>query len=174
MEHLDSGDYGDKFSSFFRYYKDLGEGSFGKVVKAADRYTGRICAVKIIKKRKLTEEIVEELRREALVLSELDHPNIVKFINVKESNLRIFISMEYVRGGTLGEYMRKKKMSEKKAKQAMKGILRAVEYLHSHGIVHRDMKPDNILISHTHDLSMLKIADFGLSTQLVDDFKVDD
>ena len=95
MEELDSGDYGDKFSSFFRYYKNLGEGSYGKVVKAADKYTGRVCAVKIIKKRKLTEEIVNGLRQEALVLSELDHPNIVKFINVKESYLRIFIVMEY-------------------------------------------------------------------------------
>ena len=49
MEHFDSGDYGDKFSSFFQYYKDIGEGSYGKVVKALDKYTGRICAVKIIK-----------------------------------------------------------------------------------------------------------------------------
>lgn len=174
MEEFDSGDYGDKFSSFFRYYKELGEGSFGKVVKAADKYTGRICAVKIIKKRKLTEEMVNELRKEALVLSELDHPNIVKFINVKESNLRIFIVMEYVRGGTLGAYMKKKKVTEKKARQAMTGLLRAVEYLHNHGIVHRDLKPDNMLISCSHDLSLLKIADFGLSTQLENGFKVDD
>ncbi|OMJ85529.1 hypothetical protein SteCoe_13146 [Stentor coeruleus] len=174
MEQLDSGDYGDKFSSFFRYYKDLGEGSFGKVVKAVDKYTGQICAVKIIKKRKLTEEIVNEMRKEASVLSELDHPNIVKFFSVKESNLRIFIVMEYVRGGTLGAYIKTKKISERKAVQVMTGIFQAVEYLHNHGIVHRDLKPDNILISHYHDLSTLKIADFGLSTQLENGFKVDD
>ncbi|OMJ72070.1 hypothetical protein SteCoe_29577 [Stentor coeruleus] len=174
MEQLDSGDYGDKFSSFFIYYKDLGEGSYGKVVKALDKHTGCICAVKVIKKRKLTEDIVNGLRKEASVLSDLNHPNIVKFLSVKESNLRIFIVMEYVRGGTLGAYIKTKKLSESKAVQAMTGIFRAVDYLHSHGIVHRDLKPDNILLSHYHDLSTLKIADFGLSTQLENGFKVDD
>jgi serine/threonine protein kinase len=174
MDHLDHGDYGDKFSSFFRYCKDLGEGSYGKVVKALDKYTGHICAVKVIKKRKLSEEIVSELRREASMLSNLDHPNVVKFLKVKESNLRIFIVMEYVRGGTLGAYLKRKKISEKKAVQAMTGILRAVEYLHKHGIVHRDLKPDNILIADRADLSSVKIADFGLSTQVQNGFKVDD
>ena len=174
MDEYDSGDYGDKFSSFFRYCKILGEGSYGKVVKAIDKYTGRVCAVKIIKKRKLTATTLNSLRKESLVLSELDHPNVVKFISVKESNLRIFIVMEYVRGGTLGAFIKKNIISERKAKQVMTGILRAVEYLHSHGIVHRDLKPDNMLISSTHDLSTLKIADFGLSTQLENGFKVDD
>lgn len=166
MDLLDKGDYGDKFSSFFHYYKDLGEGSYGKVVKALDRYTGQICAVKIIKKRNLTEAQVKELRQEACVLSSLDHANIVKFIAVKESNTRIFIIMEYIRGGTLGSYLKKKKMTEKKSVATMTGILRAVEYLHSHGIVHRDLKPDNILIYNSHNLATVKIADFGLSTQI--------
>jgi calcium/calmodulin-dependent protein kinase I len=174
MDQLDKGDYGDKFSSFFLYYKDLGEGSYGKVVKALDRYTGHICAVKIIKKRNLTEAQVKELRQEAAVLSSLNHPNIVKFIAVKESNTRIFIIMEYVRGGTLGSYMKTKKMTEKKSNLAMTGILRAVEYLHSNGIVHRDLKPDNILILNSHNLSTVKIADFGLSTQIDKGSKVDE
>lgn len=174
MENLDNGDYGDKFSSYFQYYKDIGEGSFGKVVKAVDKYTGCICAVKIIKKRKLTEEMVNELRAEANVLSRLNHPNIVKFFAVKESHTRIFIVMEYIRGGTLGMFLKKKKMTENKSIDAMTGILRAVEYLHSHGIVHRDLKPDNILVCNSHDLTTVKIADFGLSTHIENGTKVDD
>ena len=100
------------------------------------------------------------------MLSSLDHPNIVKFMAVKESNTRIFIIMEYIRGGTLGSYLKKKKMTEKKSIATITGILRAVEYLHSHGIVHRDLKPDNILIDNSHNLATVKIADFGLSTQV--------
>jgi calcium/calmodulin-dependent protein kinase I len=166
MINLDKGDYGDCFSSFFEYQRYLGDGSYGKVVKARDRYSSKICAVKVLFKSKLSESFLSSLRNEASLLSSLDHPNIVKFFSVKESNTRIFISMEYLRGGTLSELIQKKRLSDKTASKIMKSLLKGVDYLHRKGIIHRDLKPDNILIARKSDLSSVKIADFGMCTQI--------
>ncbi|CAG9330725.1 unnamed protein product [Blepharisma stoltei] len=166
MEEFDSGDYHDKFSSFYTYIRTIGKGSFGKVVKAIDKYTGITCAVKIIKKSSYSDEVLSALRFESEILSSLDHPNIVKFLHVRESDNRIFIGMEYIRGGNLSDLIQNKTISESKAAKIMTGIFRAVEYLHNRGIVHRDLKPANILISNPKDLTTVKVADFGLCTQL--------
>lgn len=166
MEEFDSGDYNDKFSLFYTYIKTLGKGSYGKVVKAIDRYTGVTCAVKIIKKSSYSDEAVSELRYESEILSRLNHPNIVKFLHVRESENRIFIGMEYIRGGNLADLIQNKNISESKAARIMTGIFRAVEYLHNHAIIHRDLKPANILIANPQDLTTVKVADFGLCTQL--------
>ena len=166
MSKHDIGDYSDSFSSYFEYIRDLGEGSYGKVVKARDKYTNKICAVKILFKNKLSESFLKKLRNEASLLSLLDHPNIVKFNSVKESNSRIFISMEYLRGGTLTSIITSKRLSDKTCSKIMKSLLSGVSYLHQNGIIHRDLKPDNILFQRRSDLSTVKIADFGMCTKL--------
>jgi calcium/calmodulin-dependent protein kinase I len=166
MEDFNQGDYSDKFSDYYRYIRTIGKGSFGYVVQALDKYTGAEVAVKILKKSELGDEKIEELRQEGNILSQLNHLNIVKFIHVKESENRIFIAMEFIKGGTLAQLIKKRKLSENSAIKAMTGIFRAVEYLHKHGIVHRDLKPENILVENPKDLSTLKVADFGLCTNI--------
>lgn len=103
------------------------------------------------------------LRQEAEILSNLNHPNIVKFRHIRETNNLIFIGMELIRGGTLSKLIRNKKLSEKNTRKVMFGILSAVDYLHSNGIGHRDLKPENILLSSPRNLDSVKLVDFGLS-----------
>jgi calcium/calmodulin-dependent protein kinase I len=166
MEDLDKGDYNDKFSDYYKLVNIIGKGSFGFVVHAIDKYSKDEIAVKVIKKSELKSNRLEGLRQEAIVLSQLHHPNVVKFKHVKESQSRIFIAMELIKGGTLENIIRKKKLTEHSAVKAMTGIFRAVEYLHNHGIVHRDLKPENILVEDTKNLMTVKVADFGLCAHI--------
>ena len=71
--------------------------------------------------------------------------------------------MELIKGGDLGQLLKRKRWSEREASIAMKAIFSAIDYLHMRDIIHRDLKPDNILVPNKRDLSSIKIWDFGLS-----------
>ncbi|KAL4450847.1 hypothetical protein ABPG74_011689 [Tetrahymena malaccensis] len=165
-------DFGDseekKFSNFFLPIKILGSGAFGKVVQAREIKNKQEYAVKIIAKNNVSNGEIDKLRKEARILSQLDHKNIVKFERVFESETRIFIVMELLLGGTLRQLMSERKKSkqwftEQEAAQIMNNIINGVAYFHGKSIVHRDLKPENILIGDKNDLGTVKIADFGLS-----------
>ncbi|KAL4495008.1 hypothetical protein ABPG72_015708 [Tetrahymena utriculariae] len=165
-------DFGDseekKFSNLFLPIKILGSGAFGKVVQAREIKTKEEYAVKIIAKNNVSNGEIDRLRKEAKILSQLDHKNIVKFERVFESETRIFIVMELLLGGTLRQLMSERKklkqwFTEQEAAKIMNNIINGVAYFHSKSIVHRDLKPDNILIGDKNDLGTVKIADFGLS-----------
>ena len=165
MNELDKNDYNDKFSDFYIYITTLGSGSFGKVIHAIDRLTGEEIAVKVIEKKTVKQGRIAELKKEAEILESLDHPNIVKFIHLKETDKRIFLAMELVIGGNLQQFIQSQKLTDLQASQVMKGVLRAVNYMHSKNVIHRDIKPENILVTSVKDLSLIKVADFGLSAQ---------
>ncbi|CAG9328151.1 unnamed protein product [Blepharisma stoltei] len=164
MEEFDKGEYHDKFSDFYVYIDTIGSGSFGKVVHAIDKSTGEEVAIKIIEKHNVKQGRVSELKQEAEILSSLNHPNIIKFKHLKETDLRLFIVMEMIYGGNLKQYIQKNQISDLQASQIMKGILQAVVYIHDKNLIHRDIKPENILVPENQDLSAVKIIDFGLST----------
>lgn len=165
MDELDKNDHFDKFSDFYVYIRTIGSGSFGKVVEAYDRYSKEIVAVKVIKKYTVKQGKINDLKQEAKILSSLNHPNIIKFKHLKETETRIFIVMEIVNGGTLQDLIKKEPLGEIEAISIMKSVLQAVYYMHCNHVVHRDIKPDNILIVNTNDLSKIKVSDFGLSAQ---------
>lgn len=165
MNELDKDDHNDKFSDFYVFIALLGSGSFGKVVHAIDLQTGEEVAVKVIEKKTVKQGRISELKKEAEILGSLDHPNIIKFIHLKETDKRIFLVMELVLGGTLQQFIQTRRLSDLQASQVMRGLLRAVSYMHSKNIIHRDIKPENILVPSYKDLSLIKVADFGLSAQ---------
>jgi calcium/calmodulin-dependent protein kinase I len=165
MNELEKEEYHDKFSDFYVYIGVLGSGSFGKVIHAIDRLTGEEVAVKVIEKKTVKRSKIIKLKKEAEILGSLDHPNIVKFIHLKETDKRIFLAMELVIRGSLQQYLKSNRLTEVQAASIMKGVLKAVEYIHSKNIIHRDIKPENILIPSFKDFSLIKLADFGLSTQ---------
>ncbi|OMJ80609.1 hypothetical protein SteCoe_19093 [Stentor coeruleus] len=171
MNELDKEDHNDKFSDFYIYISTLGSGSFGKVVHAIDRSSGEEVAVKVIEKKTVKQGKIAELKKESEILASLDHPNIVKFIHLKETDKRVFLVMELIIGGTLLHYMQNNKINDLQASQIMRGILSAVSYMHSKNVIHRDIKPENILIGSFKDLSCVKVADFGLSAQYDQSFK---
>ena len=106
------------------------------------------------------------MKEEISILKKLNHNNIVKFYGYSETNNQLLIKMEYIKYGTLSNWMKSNhKISEEDASLILGKVLSAVEYLHSMQICHRDIKPENIMISKENDLSSIKIIDFGLSAQ---------
>ncbi|CAD8065716.1 unnamed protein product [Paramecium sonneborni] len=129
----------------------IGEGAFGQVYKG--QYKNEEVAIKLMQGAQI---------QETSIMESLKHQNIIEFYQyLKRGNCQYLI-MEYAAGGSLKELM-KKSLEESIISQIMQSIFTGVEYLHSKQIIHRDIKPDNILIKNSEDLSSIKIADFGLS-----------
>jgi serine/threonine protein kinase len=107
-----------------------------------------------------------KVKQEAKILSSFNHPHIMRVYEFIESNEGIFIVMEYLEGGELYEFiLGKQRFSEDEARKYFQQLIHALGYCHSHGVVHRDVKPENILLD---DQNNIKLGDFGLSTYFND------
>ena len=157
------GDPGLHFGDLYILKQPLGKGSFGRVVRCINKETEVECAVKIINKTELTMDL-EAAAREVQILASLSHQNVVSFQGIRHNKHHIFIQMELLKGGTLAQLLKRRHLSDSEAATVLRGILRAVSYLHSREILHRDLKPDNVMFLND-DLSSVKIADFGLSAK---------
>lgn len=152
----------------------LGKGGFGSVFKALDQQTQQTVALKFVPQSKLPARY--SLAEETLRLKSLTHPNLVKYYDVilkafeniaGEKDFMQIGVMEYVNGGDLGAYMKMPFARQAlKIKSLLIGILEGLAYLHSHKIIHRDIKPQNILLAIEGQQITPKIADFSLSKQL--------
>ena len=155
-----------KFSDIYEIKQVIGKGKFGVVNLGIHKKSGKQVAIKIMNKASIkTTEDKELVRIEIDVLKLCHHPNIVRLLDHLENNEYIFIVMEYIEGGTLRQYFKKKKFnfSERQASNIMYQIVSGIKYLHQYGIAHRDLKPDNIMITQQNDFGIIKIMDFGLS-----------
>ncbi|KAL8129688.1 hypothetical protein V2J09_018843 [Rumex salicifolius] len=131
----------------------IGEGTFAKVKLAKNGVHGQQVAVKIIDK--------SMVQREIKTMKLLNHPNIVRIYEVLGTKTKIYIVMEYVSGGQLSDKLSyTEKLNEKEARKLFQQLIDAVEYCHSRGVYHRDLKPQNLLLDSKGNL---KISDFGLS-----------
>ena len=143
----------------------LGKGAFGTVIQCRNLSNHQDVALKVIKKYKLNEKQLHSSIHESELLSRLDHPNIVKFIALRHTDSFLILEMELLTGKTLGDLIATKpNLTEDESAAIMRQIFLGVSYLHKVQVLHRDLKPDNIMFvdeSHTH----LKITDFGLSTK---------
>ncbi|XP_067303450.1 NUAK family SNF1-like kinase 1 isoform X2 [Pseudorasbora parva] len=121
-------------------------------------------AIKSIRKERLRDDLDRaHIQREIEITASLTHPNIIRLYEVFESRERIVMVMEYASGGELYEYIQEKqRLSEDEARHFFKQITSAVHYCHKNGVVHRDLKLENILLD--KDLNV-KLADFGLSNR---------
>eukprot|EP00040_Diaphanoeca_grandis_P021989 m.117649 g.117649 ORF g.117649 m.117649 type:complete len:639 (-) comp28593_c0_seq3:314-2230(-) len=141
--------------------KTIGKGNFAKVKVATHTITGTEVAVKIIDKNNMSESSLAKLLREVKIMKMLRHPNIVELYEVIETEDTLYLIMEYASGGEVFDFLVEHgRMKEKVARQKFRQILSAVEYCHAQGIVHRDLKAENLLLD--HDMNV-KIADFGFS-----------
>ena len=155
-----------KFTDYYELKEVIGKGKFGVVNLGIHKKTQQQVAVKIINKDSIkTLEDKELVRIEIGILKLCHHPNVVRLLDHLENEDYIFIVTEYIEGGTLGQYFKKKNFnfSERQASSIMSQIANGVKYLHKYGIVHRDLKPDNIMITQQNDFGIIKIMDFGLS-----------
>ncbi|KAK7381519.1 hypothetical protein VNO80_00064 [Phaseolus coccineus] len=139
----------------------LGQGNFAKVYHGRNLITNDNVAMKVIKKEKLKKErLVKQIKREVSVMKLVRHPHIVELKEVMATKGKIFLVMEYVRGGELFTKVNKGKLSEDLARKYFQQLISAVDHCHSRGVTHRDLKPENLLLDQNEDL---KVSDFGLS-----------
>ncbi|KAL9689640.1 hypothetical protein QQ045_010028 [Rhodiola kirilowii] len=156
------------FERRYKIGKLLGHGQFGYTYVATDKDSQEQVAVKRIDKNKMILPIaVEDVKREVRILRELTgHENVVQFYNAFEDENYVYIVMELCEGGELLDRILAKKDSrytEKDAAVVVRQMLKAAAECHLHGLVHRDMKPENFLLKSTSEDSPLKATDFGLS-----------
>jgi len=140
----------------FDTIKLLGRGVFSEVYLVKKKSTEEYFAMKSIHKK----NPVELLDREMTILKAIFHPNIVSLKEVIKDDISTKLIMEYCSKGDLNDYLNMRKMKEKSALHFMYQILQGLQYLHSNNIVHRDIKPQNILIDKNN---VCKIADFGFA-----------
>ena len=148
---------------FYKYGRLLGKGAYGKVNLCLHALTGRLVAIKSINKSKITKERQrQKIKLETLIMKTLSESNnIVKIYETYETKKHICIVMEYICAGDLLSYIKKRsKLTEIVSKFIFKQIILALQYIHNHNIVHRDIKLDNILIDLDNNV---KICDFGVS-----------
>ncbi|MCL2495436.1 MAG: Stk1 family PASTA domain-containing Ser/Thr kinase [Oscillospiraceae bacterium] len=140
----------------------LGVGGMAVVYRAYDNIDDRPVAVKILKEEYLAnEEFRRRFKNESKAIAMLSHPNIVKVYDVSYGERLQYIVMEYVEGITLKEYIEQRRVIPwKEAVHFLTQILRALQHAHDRGVVHRDVKPQNVMLLHSGNI---KVTDFGIA-----------
>ncbi len=150
----------------YRVLGELGRGAMGIVYKAHDERLDRVIALKTIRKDHYVaaepeQQVLERFRREARAAGKLSHPGIVTIYDISEAGDDLYIAMEFVDGEPLGARMRATpRMAVAEAARIVTGVCEALEYAHAHGVIHRDVKPDNIMCCANGDV---KLTDFGIA-----------
>ncbi|GAX83638.1 hypothetical protein CEUSTIGMA_g11062.t1 [Chlamydomonas eustigma] len=141
----------------------VGVGGFAVVKKGRDKLTGDPVAIKVVDKSRYAAGD-NSLEREIQVLIKVNHPNCIKLYDVYITPRKVYLVTELVTGGELLDRVTEKgNYTEKDAASLIRQILEGVAYLHANGIVHRDLKLENMIMMNERDDSPVKIADFGLS-----------
>lgn len=147
--------------SHYKLLQLLGQGGMGKVFKAQDTRNGEMVALKILTQYSSDdEEMKKRFQREAAAGLKLQHPNIVKIREVGEAGAEMFICMELVQGKTLRQILKDGPLSPARVVEIGIGVCQGLAAAHQLGIIHRDIKSENIMIT---DGGQVKIMDFGLA-----------
>ena len=152
----------------YKIEETIGEGTYGKVKLATHIKLNEKVAIKIINKKKLINKgDHERIKNEFQIITKLNHPNILKAFEVFEDEINYYIVMERPAIGDLFNYICSKgRLSMDETSFIFYQIVNGIQYLHKNNIVHRDMKPENIML--TEDM-IVKIGDFGLSKYFKND-----
>jgi len=157
------------FAQTYKVGRELGSGAFSTVRLAIHMDSNRETAVKVVSRKKLSDDDLDSLWTEIRILKSLDHPHIIKLYETFEDDLEIYIVTELVEGGELFDrIVRKAHYNEKEARDLIRSLLETLSYMHGSGIVHRDLKPENLLLTSDADDAEVKIADFGFAKQVQD------
>ncbi len=143
----------------------LGEGAMGQVYAAYDVQLDRKVAIKVLRADLVSTSVRERTLREAKALAKLSHPNVVQVYEVGDHHEQLFLVLEYVRGANLRQWLEQEERSWRQVVDVMIEVGRGLRAAHAIGLVHRDVKPDNILVGSD---GRARIADFGL-VRAVDD-----
>lgn len=159
----------------YKIGKEIGKGHFGTVRLGYRRNENprKYYAIKSISKKSLNKKDLADLIKEVDIISELDHPNIIKFYETYHDDSYFHIVMELCKGKEVFDIINKNNyMTEKNASFVIFKLLHAIAYCHSRGITHRDLKPENILFENSDFKSDIKLIDFGLSKKYASSHKM--
>jgi len=151
---------GDQFAGTYRALRRLGEGGWGEVYLAEDELLGRQVAIKLLHDRDAEDQT--DLVHEMMSLDQLHHPGVVTFYHHLAIELTLFLVMEYCEGGSVRDHMRLQPARVETVMQWVLDLTDTLHYVHQRGIVHHDIKPDNILFASD---GALKIGDFGVANR---------
>ncbi|KAI8556706.1 hypothetical protein RHMOL_Rhmol05G0274700 [Rhododendron molle] len=148
--------------------RQIGSGSFSVVWHARHRVHGTEVAIKEIVTGRLNKKLQESLMSEIVILKQINHPNIIRLHDIIEETGRIHLVLEFCRGGDLSMYIqqRKGRVPEATAKYFMHQLAAGLQILRDNNLIHRDLKPQNLLLSTNSDNAVLKIGDFGFARSL--------
>jgi serine/threonine-protein kinase len=146
--------------------RELGRGGMGTVYLAEQPGLGREVAIKeLVPSAAADPTALKRFLQEAQVMARFSHPNLVQLHDMEQIGAANYIVLEFVRGKSLRDWLNRGEIPVPQTFAVMHGVLQALDYAHRHAIVHRDMKPENVLIS---DEGAVKVADFGIA-RLTDD-----
>jgi eukaryotic-like serine/threonine-protein kinase len=156
----------ERYIGKYRVKGELGRGGMGTVYLAEQPGLGREVAIKELIQSAATDPVaLKRFLQEAQVMARTSHPNLVQVHDLELTAEANYIVLEFVRGHSLRDWINRGPMPPPQVFAVMHGVLQALDYAHKHAIVHRDMKPENVLLS---DDGMVKVADFGIA-RLTDD-----
>ncbi|MGZ8797399.1 MAG: serine/threonine-protein kinase, partial [Thermoanaerobaculia bacterium] len=145
----------------YRILSPLGAGGMGEVYLATDTRLNRNVAIKVLPASSAADdEAQRRMLREARMVATIDHPNVCTIYDIGEDAQRPYIVMQYIQGETLSERMRRGRLDLAETIGIARQITLALAEAHSRGVVHRDIKPGNIMIS---SAGVVKVLDFGLA-----------
>ncbi|XP_035482236.2 serine/threonine-protein kinase 36 isoform X1 [Scophthalmus maximus] len=138
----------------------VGEGSYGRVYKGRKKFTGQVVALKFMPKVGRSEKELRSLKREIEIMRDLQHPNIVQLYDSFETKTEVVVVTEYAEGQLFHILEDEGSLVESQVQEIACQLVSALYYLHSHRILHRDMKPQNILLGKS---GVVKLCDFGFA-----------
>jgi len=147
------------FAGKFEFEELIGRGGMGAVYRARQCRIDRPVAIKLLPFHNGDPEYLERFLREAKALGKLNHPNIVTLIDYGEVGRYFYLVMEFVNGGDLGQRLAAGNLAEAEVARIIGQVCDALDYAHARGVVHRDIKPGNILLGD----DVVKLVDFGLA-----------
>ncbi|XP_057511828.1 serine/threonine-protein kinase ATG1c-like [Actinidia eriantha] len=148
--------------------QQIGAGSFSVVWHARHKVHDTEVAIKEIVTGRLNKKLHESLMSEIVILKQINHPNIIRLHDIIEETGRIHLVLEFCRGGDLSMYIQQRqgRVPEATAKYFMQQLAAGLQILRENNLIHRDLKPQNLLLSTNSDNAVLKIADFGFARSL--------
>lgn len=159
---------------------EIGHGAYSSVYSVRKKSTGEQRACKCIRKEIIKKECLSQFQTECTILKESDHPNIVKFFEIFDSEKYYYLLMENCVGGSLSNKInerikQKRPFDENILSETFRQIASSISYLHEKGICHRDLKPDNICFTNMGSMenNTAKLIDFGLGKMAANDGKLD-
>ncbi|GAB2271888.1 hypothetical protein Dimus_006717 [Dionaea muscipula] len=163
MDHGGGGTRGRRMVGDYIIGPKIGSGSFSVVWKSWHRQLGTEFAIKEIDRKQLNDNLLKEIS----ILRDISHPNIIRLFESIETQERIYLVLEYCDGGDLAAYIQRRgRISEDVARHFMRQLAAGLQVLRDHNLIHRDLKPQNLLLSSKDVTPSLKIGDFGFARYL--------